>query len=80
VATPHLNGRHTVFGQVISGMENVDKLNIRDPRAGGRGGQDHVGRGDAKAESRVQAGDEGEAVDFLLHLAAELVSARRYAR
>ena len=35
VPTPHLNGKHTVFGQVISGMENVDKLNIRDPRSGG---------------------------------------------
>ncbi|MBL9094144.1 MAG: peptidylprolyl isomerase [Planctomycetaceae bacterium] len=35
VPTPHLDGKHTVFGQVISGMENVDKLNIRDPRSGG---------------------------------------------
>jgi peptidylprolyl isomerase len=24
--TPHLNGQYTVFGQVTSGMENVDKL------------------------------------------------------
>lgn len=28
VATPHLNGKHTVFGKVIKGMENVDKFNI----------------------------------------------------
>jgi cyclophilin family peptidyl-prolyl cis-trans isomerase len=35
VATPHLDGRHTVFGQVIQGMENVDKFARRDPRVGG---------------------------------------------
>jgi len=35
VATPHLDGRHTVFGQVIQGMENVDKLKRRDPNRGG---------------------------------------------
>jgi cyclophilin family peptidyl-prolyl cis-trans isomerase len=35
VATPHLDGKHTVFGQVIQGMENVDKLKRRDPRVGG---------------------------------------------
>lgn len=26
VATPHLNGRHTVFGKVVSGLENVMKI------------------------------------------------------
>ncbi|MGC3971708.1 MAG: peptidylprolyl isomerase [Pirellulales bacterium] len=35
VPTPHLDGKHTVFGQVVEGMDVVDKLNIRDPRAGG---------------------------------------------
>jgi cyclophilin family peptidyl-prolyl cis-trans isomerase len=35
VATPHLDGKHTVFGQVIQGMENVDKFKRRDPRIGG---------------------------------------------
>lgn len=35
VATPHLDGKHTVFGQVVQGMENVDKLMARDPSVGG---------------------------------------------
>jgi cyclophilin family peptidyl-prolyl cis-trans isomerase len=30
VATPHLDGNHTVFGRVVEGMENVDKLNRTD--------------------------------------------------
>jgi len=34
-ATPHLDGKHTVFGQVIEGMENVDMFAERDPMAGG---------------------------------------------
>jgi peptidyl-prolyl cis-trans isomerase B (cyclophilin B) len=29
--TPHLNGKHGVFGQVISGMEVVKALRERDP-------------------------------------------------
>lgn len=35
VATPHLDGKHTVFGQVVQGMENVDQLMRRDPNRGG---------------------------------------------
>jgi len=31
VATPHLDGRHTVFGKVIEGMEAVEALKARDP-------------------------------------------------
>jgi cyclophilin family peptidyl-prolyl cis-trans isomerase len=31
--TPHLNGRHTVFGRVIEGMEVLSKLQRRDPTA-----------------------------------------------
>lgn len=34
-ATTHLDGLHTVFGQVVQGMENVDKFQTRDPRVGG---------------------------------------------
>jgi peptidyl-prolyl cis-trans isomerase A (cyclophilin A) len=26
VATPHLNGHHTIFGQVVEGQEVVDKI------------------------------------------------------
>ncbi len=31
VPTPHLDGRHTVFGAVIDGMDVVDSLTPRDP-------------------------------------------------
>lgn len=31
-ATPHLNGKHAVFGRVISGMNVVNSLRVRDPR------------------------------------------------
>jgi cyclophilin family peptidyl-prolyl cis-trans isomerase len=30
-ATPHLNGRHAVFGKVIEGMDVVNKIRVRDP-------------------------------------------------
>jgi peptidyl-prolyl cis-trans isomerase B (cyclophilin B) len=30
VPTPHLNGRHTVFGRVIEGQDVVDRLQVRD--------------------------------------------------
>jgi peptidylprolyl isomerase len=32
---PNLNGQYTVFGEVISGMENVDKIKKGDPAANG---------------------------------------------
>jgi len=31
VATPHLNGKHAVFGRVVSGMEVVNSIRERDP-------------------------------------------------
>lgn len=31
VATPHLNGRHTIFGKVVEGMEVLLSLKPRDP-------------------------------------------------
>ena len=31
VPTPHLNGKHAVFGRVISGMDVVNSLRERDP-------------------------------------------------
>jgi cyclophilin family peptidyl-prolyl cis-trans isomerase len=30
---PHLNGQYTVWGQVIEGMENVDKVAVGEPPA-----------------------------------------------
>jgi cyclophilin family peptidyl-prolyl cis-trans isomerase len=34
VATPHLNGLHSVFGQVVEGMEIVEGIRPRDPGRG----------------------------------------------
>jgi cyclophilin family peptidyl-prolyl cis-trans isomerase len=31
VPTPHLDGRHTIFGEVVEDLENVLNLEVRDP-------------------------------------------------
>ena len=31
--TPHLDYRHTIFGEVLEGQENVENLTLRDPQA-----------------------------------------------
>jgi cyclophilin family peptidyl-prolyl cis-trans isomerase len=33
VPTPHLDYRHTIFGQVLEGQENIQGLEIRDPES-----------------------------------------------
>jgi cyclophilin family peptidyl-prolyl cis-trans isomerase len=33
VPTPHLDYRHTIFGRVLEGQENVDNIRLRDPQA-----------------------------------------------
>ncbi|MBN2007361.1 MAG: peptidylprolyl isomerase [Anaerolineae bacterium] len=38
VATPHLDGRHTVFGKVIGGMEVLRSISNRDPQTASRPG------------------------------------------
>jgi cyclophilin family peptidyl-prolyl cis-trans isomerase len=35
VPTPWLNGAHTIFGEVVEGMDVVNSITIRDPQAGG---------------------------------------------
>ncbi len=31
VPTPHLDGRHTIFGEVLAGQDSVDNIELRDP-------------------------------------------------
>src|SRR5579863_7004539 len=38
VATPHLNGKHAVFGRVVSGMDIVNSIRERDPGRDPRAG------------------------------------------
>lgn len=35
VPTEHLNYRHTIFGEVLEGQENVENIQVRDPASGG---------------------------------------------
>lgn len=35
VPTPHLNNRHTIFGEVLNGQANVESIEVRDPAQGG---------------------------------------------
>jgi cyclophilin family peptidyl-prolyl cis-trans isomerase len=32
VPTPHLDGRHTIFGEVVAGQFNVESIRLRDPQ------------------------------------------------
>jgi cyclophilin family peptidyl-prolyl cis-trans isomerase len=32
--TPHLNGLHTIFGEVVEGMDVVRGITLRDPNTG----------------------------------------------
>ncbi len=36
--TPHLNGRHSVFGKVVKGIENMLKIPERDPQRASKPG------------------------------------------
>ena len=31
--TPHLNGLHTIFGEVVEGTDVLNSLRVRDPQA-----------------------------------------------
>ena len=40
--TPHLNGKHGVFGQVVGGMDVVNAIRERDPQRDRRPGDDLI--------------------------------------
>lgn len=44
VPTPHLDGAHTIFGEVIEGMEVLDALTRRDPTAADQPAADLIER------------------------------------
>ena len=56
VPTPHLDGKHTVFGRVIEGMEVLGELQKRDPQSPTATGarQDHQGRSAPPTRPRIQ--------------------------
>jgi cyclophilin family peptidyl-prolyl cis-trans isomerase len=40
--TPHLDGRHTVFGRVIEGLEVLGQIQRRDPSSNGAPDPDKI--------------------------------------
>jgi len=42
IPTPWLDGKHTVFGEVVSGSEVLDKIHRIDPSRGGGGNPDWI--------------------------------------
>lgn len=62
VKTPHLNGKHVVFGKVVSGMQIVRQLESRGSRSGSVNGPCKIadcgivgGKGDPKAKAAEAA-------------------------
>ena len=55
VPTKHLDGKHTVFGRVISGFDVLAKLKRRNPEDtdGWRSRHDHRGQGHAQAAASL---------------------------
>ena len=67
VPTVHLDGKHTVFGRVIGGMDVLAKLHRRDPgdAEGPPARQDHRGQGPPQAPARIQAAEDAGIVRVL---------------